>query len=106
MYHAPVKTLLLTWSDRGTGVVPAGGETRPRATDRGPVLRLLDQDESRGRYDAAWVLTTSAGVDAAEPLARDMRRTVPVVRIRAVDVADPSDYNAVFRSVTGTLAAL
>src|SRR5262245_6313710 len=60
VYAAPVvKRALLTWSDAGTiGPAPAHQGPRP-GTDRGPIRRLLDQDESR--YDAIWLLTIPAG---------------------------------------------
>jgi len=98
VYRAPVKRALLTWSDAGTeGPTPAHQAPRP-AGDRGPILRLLDQDESR--YDALWILTIPAGTVPAERLAAAARLApVPEVLVRALEVDDPSDYAKLFRAV-------
>jgi DNA-binding NtrC family response regulator len=90
----PVPRALLSWSDRGV----AGRHHGPRpATDRGPVLRLLEQDESR--YDAALLLSVTDGRAGAESLAADLGRHVPAVEVRALAVDDPSDYRQLFRAL-------
>jgi two-component system, NtrC family, response regulator AtoC len=97
-----VKRALLTWSDAGTdGPAPAHQAPRPSG-DRGPILRLLDQDESR--YDALWILTVPAGEKPAEKLAGVARVKVPHVEVRALEIDDPSDYAKLFR-VVGPVAA-
>lgn len=96
------KRALLTWSDAGTvGPKPAHHAPRPSA-DRGPVLRLLDQPESR--YDAVWVLTIPAGEAPARALAGQVEDTGPAAAVRVVDVADPSDYAGLFAAL-GPIAA-
>jgi DNA-binding NtrC family response regulator len=101
MYPAPVQRLLLTWSDAGTvGPTPAHQAPRP-ASDRGPILRLLDQDEAR--YEALWILTIPAGEKPAQDLARAAHEKSPRVDIRVLEVDDPSDYRKLFRAL-GPLA--
>jgi DNA-binding NtrC family response regulator len=97
-----VKRALLTWSDAGTvGPKPAHHAPRP-AADRGPILRLLDQPESR--YDAVWVLTIPAGEAPAAALGEEIRKTGAASSVRVIDVADPSDYAALFAAL-GPIAA-
>ena len=92
-----MKRALLTWSDAGTvGPKPAHHAPRP-ADDRGPVLRLLDQPDSR--YDAVWILTIPAGEAPAGHLAGEIRKKGADASVRTVDVADPSDYAALFREL-------
>ncbi|WP_437631913.1 sigma-54 interaction domain-containing protein [Sorangium sp. So ce854] len=94
--------LLVTWSDAGTlGPSPAHHGRRPEG-DRGPVLRLLDQEESR--YDAIVVLTIPAGEAPSRALVERARGRAPRVELRVVDVDDPSDYAKLFRAL-GPLAA-
>ncbi|AKU93677.1 Response regulator of zinc sigma-54-dependent two-component system [Labilithrix luteola] len=94
-----MKRLLLTWSDRGVeGPAPAHQAKRP-ASDRGPVLRLLEDPTSTHRYDRALVLTVPKGLRPAEALAHDMKRHVGEVDVRAVSLDDPSDYAALFRQL-------
>lgn len=96
------KRALLTWSDAGTlGPRPAHHAPRPTA-DRGPVLRLLDQPESR--YDAAWVLTIPTGEAPARELADRIQALGPTAFVHVVDLPDPSDYAALFAAL-GPLAA-
>lgn len=93
---------LLTWSDAGTvGPRPAHHAPRPTA-DRGPVLRLLDQPESR--YDAVWVLTIPSGEVPTRALAHDIRETGATPTVRVIEVEDPSDYASLFAAL-GPLAA-
>ncbi|WP_433929301.1 sigma-54 interaction domain-containing protein [Sorangium cellulosum] len=97
-----MKRLLLTWSDAGTlGPAPAHQGRRPEG-DRGPVLRLLDQEESR--YDAIVVLTIPAGEAPSRALVERARGRAPRVELRVVDVDDPSDYAKLFRAL-GPLSA-
>ncbi|MFT3765777.1 MAG: sigma-54 dependent transcriptional regulator [Minicystis sp.] len=94
---------LLTWSDAGVeGPAPAHHAARP-ASDRGPVLRLLDQDESR--YDAVWILTVPAGEKPAGRLAHEVRERAAGAEVRALEVDDPSDYRQVFRAVRPLVTA-
>jgi len=89
-----MRRMLLTWSDRGIdGPVPAHQAKRP-ASDRGPVLRLLD--ETRETYHRAVVLTVHQGLARSQALAEDMKAHVAEVEVRVVDVEDPSDYGALF----------
>jgi two-component system response regulator AtoC len=93
---------LLTWSDAGTvGPKPAHHAPRPKA-DRGPVLRLLDQPESR--YDAVWILTIPAGEAPSQALAEDMHASGAVPTVRTIDVSDPSDYAALFHALGPVVA--
>lgn len=97
VYRKPVKRVLLTWSDRGVdGPVPAHTGARPRS-DRGPVLRLLE--ESDGTYDAAFVLTVPKGARLARALAEEMGAHVGRVDVVPVELEDPSDYGALFTRV-------
>jgi DNA-binding NtrC family response regulator len=99
MQRSPAGALLLAWSDRGVaGPAPAHHARRP-ADDRGPVVRLLEQDESRGRYGELWVLTTPAGEGPARALAREAGAHVGRVEVRPLSVDDPSDYNRLFRAL-------
>src|SRR5690348_7876395 len=92
-----LKRALLTWSDAGTvGPRPAHHAPRP-GTDRGPVLRLFDQPESV--YDAAWIFTIPAGEAPTRVLAAEVERTGAATQVRVVDVADPSDYAALFHAL-------
>ncbi len=94
---------LLTWSDAGTeGPTPAHQAPRP-AGDRGPILRLLDQDESR--YDALWILTIPAGEQPAARLAETVRDKFPRVEVRVLGIDDPSDYGKLFGTVGPVAAA-
>lgn len=88
---------LLTWSDRGTSPHPAGSG-RP-SHDLGPVRRLVEEPESRGRYHRAMVLVPQRGAAAAEGLCEDLRARIPQVDLQVVDLDDPSDYAGVFRVV-------
>ncbi len=87
---------LLTWTDRGGQAGPG----RPRAVDdAGPVLRLLAQPESQGRYDSAWVLTTPSALAATKDLVRQMKAQVGSVELRVLPVEDPSDYQQLFHAL-------
>ncbi len=82
---------------------PAHQAPRP-AGDRGPVLRLLDQDESR--YDAVWILTIPTGEAPAERLAAAARtRLAFPVEVRTLSLDDPSDYAKLFHAVGPVAAA-
>jgi two-component system response regulator AtoC len=92
---------LLAWSDRGV----VGRHTGPRpASDRGPLLRLVDDGESR--YDAALILSVSEGRAGAESLAADLRAQIAAVEVRTLPVADPSDYGQLFRALGKVTPAL
>jgi two-component system, NtrC family, response regulator AtoC len=104
VYAEPVNRLLVTWSDRGIdGAAPAHQSKRP-TTDRGPVLRLLEDPARTQRYDRALVLSVPKGMRLAQTLADDMRPHTTVCETREVAVEDPSDYAALFKQV-GAVAA-
>jgi len=97
VYRAPVPRLLLTWSDAGAaGPQPAHQARRP-ATDPGPVMRLLEQEESR--YDAIRILTTCAGEEPARALADRAGERAARVELCVLDVDDPSDHAKLFRAL-------
>jgi DNA-binding NtrC family response regulator len=100
------RRLLVTWSDRGIdGPVPAHQARRP-ASDRGPVLRLLDETLRREAYQRALVLTVPGGRARAHALADDMKAQVASVEVRAVELADPSDHGALFAALRPVVAEL
>lgn len=102
VYRAPMRALL-TWSDAGVaGPVPAHQGPRP-LSDRGPVLRLLDQEESR--YDAIWILSIPAGEQHASVLLTAAREKCPSVELRLLAVDDPSDYKKLFRALGSVASA-
>src|SRR5690606_4132927 len=89
-----MRRMLVTWSDRGVdGPAPAHQARRP-PSDRGPVLRLLD--ETRDTYGRALVLTVRSGLARSHALADELRERVADVEVRVVDVEDPSDHAALF----------
>ena len=97
VYPAPVNRALLTWSDAGTiGPSPSHHGKRP-SSDRGPVLRLLEQDESR--YDAVVVLAIPTGGAPAQRLVAEIATSTPRAELRLVDVDDPSDHGKLFRAL-------
>jgi len=91
--------LLLTWSDRSSLPSPRSHHGQRPAHDRGPLLRLLEQKESRGAYDAAWVLTTPSHEPATAELVTAMRRFVPNVRLCVLPLEDPSDHELLFHAL-------
>ncbi len=94
--------MLLTWSDRGVdGPAPAHHAKRA-ASDRGPVMRLIE--EGAQRYERALVLTVVAGKAGAERLASELREHVADVEVRPVSLDDPSDYRKLFAEL-GPLAS-
>ncbi|MCB9741400.1 MAG: sigma 54-interacting transcriptional regulator [Alphaproteobacteria bacterium] len=93
---------LLTWSDRGAPRRAA--PTDPH--DSGPVLRLLEQPESEGRYAQVVLLSIPSGLDGARELAERVRARGPRVRLQVVDVRDPSDHAALFRELGPLLDTL
>jgi two-component system response regulator AtoC len=93
---------LLTWSDRGDRVRPSHHGDRP-ASDEGPVRRLLRHGPA---YASATVLCTPRGREPAEQLVGELADTIPDVRLRVVDVADPSDHEALFTGLRPALADL
>ncbi|MEO8699917.1 MAG: sigma-54 dependent transcriptional regulator [Kofleriaceae bacterium] len=96
-----MRRMLLAWSDRGIdGPAPSYQVKRP-TSDRGPVLRLLD--ESAYTYQRAVLLTVPNGLARTQALADDLRAQVREVEIRVVEVDDPSDYAALFAQL-GPLA--
>ena len=98
MYDAPVR-VLLTWSDRSSLDDAKSHRVRRAPHDRGPVLRLLEQPESRRAYDVAWVLTTPAHEQLAAGLVESMRMHVQRVDLRVLPIDDPSDYEQIFHAV-------
>src|SRR6185503_11516533 len=101
-----MRRMLVTWSDRGVdGPAPAHQARRP-ASDRGPVLRLLDETPRRDGYHDALVLTVTGGLARAHALAEDMKAQVGDVQVRVVPVDDPSDYGALFAALGPLLPEL
>jgi DNA-binding NtrC family response regulator len=104
VYRAPVNRALLTWSDAGTeGPSPSHHGKRP-SSDRGPVLRLLEQDESR--YDAVVVLAIPAGETPAKRLVSAIATSTPRAELRLVAVGDPSDHGQLFRALAPVVKEL
>ena len=95
--------LLLTCSDRAVPQGPHAARGRD-PSDRGPVMRLLEQKESRDQYDAAWVLTTPEHARGAKTLAADMHVRIADVTVHVLDVTDPSDYAPLFAAVQDAAA--
>ncbi len=88
---------LLTWSDRGAdGTPPAHHGTRP-ASDRGPIVRLLEQPESVDLYGRAVLLCPATGLGAARKLATDVRTFVSAVDVVPLTVPDPTDHARLFQ---------
>lgn len=86
---------LLTWSDAGiSGPSPSHQVPRP-ASDRGPILRLMEHGEVA--YDVVWMLSIPAGEGPARMLCQALRPYVPRVELAVVDADDPSDYARLFR---------
>ncbi len=101
-----MRRMLVTWSDRGIdGPAPAHQARRP-TSDRGPVLRLLDETPRREPYAHALVLTVPGGLARAQALAADMQPQVASVEVRTIAVEDPSDYAALFAALGPLVAEL
>lgn len=99
VYIAPVKTALITWSDRGaTGPIPSYHGRRPD-TDPGPILRLLTRWESCPAYDAAWVLTTPAGEARARTLCKQIEQRAGKATCCVLPIEDPSDHEQLFQAL-------
>lgn len=98
--------ILLTWSDRSALENPRSHQVKRSPEDRGPVLRLLDQKESHGAYDAAWVLTTPSHERASRELIQEMRRAIEVVELNVLAVDDPSDHEKLFRALMPVVQAV
>ncbi|MBK9261660.1 MAG: sigma-54-dependent Fis family transcriptional regulator [Polyangiaceae bacterium] len=97
MHDAPVvsRRALMTWSDAGV-VGPSPSHQGPRpASDRGPILRLMDHGDTS--YDVAWVLSIPAGEVPAQALCRSLSARIEEVELIVVDVDDPTDYARLFR---------
>jgi two-component system response regulator AtoC len=95
---------LLTWSDRGAGTAPDHHGPRP-ASDRGPVLRLLEVEGAR-RYDRLLVLVPQGGLPGARRLQEEASGKVGRVELRSVDLLDPSDYAELFSTVSPVVEEL
>src|SRR5689334_10295657 len=101
-----MRRMLLAWSDRGVdGPTPAHQARRP-ASDRGPVLRLLDETPRREGYHRALLLTVPGGLARAHALAEDMKAHVGDVEVRVIPVEDPSDYAGLFGALRPLIAEL
>src|SRR6185436_7574910 len=101
-----MRRMLLTWSDRGVdGPAPAHQAKRP-VSDRGPVLRLLDETPRRDSYERALVLTVPGGQGRAHALAEEMKAQVGDVEVRVVPIDDPSDHAALFTALGPLVAEL
>lgn len=90
---------LLTWTDRGGDRPPAGARAADRSSDLGPVLRLLDQPESAGRYGCVWVLTSAKAQAPTRALVAELGRRVERVELRVLELPDPSDYALLFQAL-------
>lgn len=62
-------------------------------------MRIMDQPESRGRYQAAWVLAIERGEERARELAADLRERVDQVELLTLPVEDPSDHRVLFQEL-------
>ena len=91
--------ILLTWSDRATVHERRSHHRARPADDRGPIMRLLEQRESRRAYDCVWLLTTKAFEQASRELAREIEEHVAQVELRVLAVDDPSDHEQLFRAL-------
>ncbi len=98
--------LLLTWSDRGADTPPPNHHVTRARSDRGPILRLLEQPESKNRYASAIVFTTARGRRSANALATEMKEHVRDVEVRTIDVEDPSDHGALFERLAPVAAEI
>jgi DNA-binding NtrC family response regulator len=87
------RRLLLTWIDRAPVALSHHG-ARP-TSDRGPVLRLLENTPEP--YDEVWVITPAESRARAGALAGSL--AVAEARVVVVDVDDPSDHAALFRAL-------
>ncbi|MEZ4362720.1 MAG: sigma-54 dependent transcriptional regulator [Kofleriaceae bacterium] len=104
--NEPGRRLLLTWSDRGVdGPTPAHQVARPVA-DRGPVLRLVEEQGPSERYHRVLVLTVPRGLARTATLAEDLSTRVDAVEIREVAVDDPSNYHALWHALVPLAAEL
>ena len=85
----------MTWSDAGiVGPSPSHQIPRP-ATDRGPILRLIEHADTS--YDIAWILSISAGETPARSLCQTLRAHIAHVELAVLDADDPTDYARLFR---------
>ncbi len=101
MHAAPEPRLLLSWTDRG----PTRAHHSPRgAADRGPLLRRVESAEAA--YGRALILFTPESRENTAQLLVALRVHIPEVEGREVDVADPSDYRALFETCRGLLPTL
>ncbi len=91
--------LLLTWTDRSSLDSPRSHRVKRAASDKGPLLRLLEQKESERAYDEAWVLTTPLYESTTRELASAMKEFVPEVRVLVLPIIDPSDHELLFRAL-------
>lgn len=98
--------LLLTWSDRSAIEHPRSHHGLRASHDRGPLLRLLEQKESRGAYDVAWVLAIPGQEQVSKELLQGMRRFVPEVQLRTLPVTDPSDHAQLFQCLVPLVAEI
>jgi transcriptional regulator with GAF, ATPase, and Fis domain len=95
---------LVTWSDRGVaGPKPGHQGLRPKS-DRGPVLRLVEQPESD--YDEAIVLVTEASAAPAQELVADLKTAISKVDVFRVELRDPSDYAELYRALEPVVTRL
>jgi len=101
-----MRRMLITWSDRGIDGPAPAHQTRRVSTDRGPVLRLLDETDHRHGYHHAIVLTVPGGRARAHSLAQDLRAHVADVEVRTLALDDPSDHAALFAQLAPLAAEL
>jgi DNA-binding NtrC family response regulator len=103
--HQPPVTTLLTWTDRAGGRVPDHHGPRP-ASDRGPILRLVDQRERD--YTRIVVLCMPRSRAVTDALADELRgeRAAARVELLELPVDDPSDYAQLFAALGEALHEL
>ncbi|MEL6341822.1 MAG: sigma-54 dependent transcriptional regulator [Myxococcota bacterium] len=92
---------LLAWSDRGVSG-PKPHYHRPRARDRGPVMRLVEQTDTP--YTEVEVLSTPPGADNAQLLLADLRAQDIAASLTILDVWDPSDHAQLFAALAPLVA--
>ncbi len=88
---------LLTWSDRGAGGSKPGHQSARPKSDRGPVMRLVEETAASESYERVILLTTKEGEGPVQGLLEELREQVPRVELITLELRDPSDYSALFR---------
>jgi len=98
-----VERTLLVWSDRGVSGPRPAYYRRPRANDRGPIVRFAA--EHGVHYGRVVVLTVPAGADNAKALCDDLAPHADAVDIVPLDITDPSDHAQIFATLAPVVEA-